>query len=245
MRVAVYGGRGRLGKLIFQELLNQGLDAFVIEKEDFPQSLELQQDRFLIIDVTSDHGTSSLMQLLLSSKAGFVKNVCAAVVGSTGHSLKTQGLLTEVSSSLPVCVVSNFSLGLTLFEQMMHAVTPQGQTVAELAASFGFEMALWEAHHSAKLDAPSGTAVSLAKSLKLPAHAVSSTRVGKIVGEHTLFLARDSEEIRIQHIAHDRQLFANGAVQLASAILDTENSQMLKPGMYKKEDFLLNQSQKK
>ncbi|MEN9530485.1 MAG: hypothetical protein RI932_2358, partial [Pseudomonadota bacterium] len=84
----------------------------------------------------------------------------------------------------------------------------------------GFDLALWESHHTLKKDAPSGTAKTLAHAASVPHDRISSTRVGAVVGEHTLFLSQGAEELRISHMAHSRRLFADGAVDLCDRLFE-------------------------
>ena len=238
VRTIVYGGKGRLGSLILRSLEERGQRNESFDQQDNLQDLLQSEGQALILDVTGDAGTAELLGTLLKSPQPKLV-ITALIIGSTGHSEKTRGQMDQVKDLLPVCLVSNFSLGLTLFEQMMLAKTEGGQTVLELAKSFGFDMALWESHHTQKLDSPSGTALSLAKAFGLPSEKISATRVGRVVGEHTLFLGRDAEEIRIQHIAHERRLFAEGAATLCQALCCRLEKEKIPAGLYRKEDFLL------
>jgi 4-hydroxy-tetrahydrodipicolinate reductase len=120
-----------------------------------------------------------------------------------------------------------------LLEEMLQARTSTGLSVAELARSLGFDLALWEAHHTRKLDAPSGTAKTLAEAAKIPENRISATRVGNVVGEHVVFLAAESEELRIQHLAHTRKLFALGACDMIERI----SHLTLSPGLYDRRAF--------
>ena len=104
----------------------------------------------------------------------------------------------------------------------------------------GFDIEIVEKHHNQKLDAPSGTAIALADSMKEEIKnicgqtydyeydrtgrrqkrpkeeiGISSVRGGSIVGEHAVIFAGTDEEITIQHTAHSRAVFAKGAVEAA------------------------------
>jgi 4-hydroxy-tetrahydrodipicolinate reductase len=136
------------------------------------------------------------------------------VIGTTGHSKELTELIEQVSKHVPVIIASNFSKGVFLFEEILRAKTTSGLCVSDLARELGFDLGLFETHHSKKKDAPSGTAVTLAKAAAIPASAVASLRVGSVIGEHTLLASAESEEIRITHTAQNRKLFALGAVSL-------------------------------
>jgi 4-hydroxy-tetrahydrodipicolinate reductase len=79
---------------------------------------------------------------------------------------------------------------------------------------------LTEIHHVHKLDAPSGTALALAETVReaggdLPRERIQSVREGEVVGHHLLEFQGQGETIRLSHEAHDRALFARGALTLA------------------------------
>jgi len=90
---------------------------------------------------------------------------------------------------------------------------------AELAKLEGYEFSITETHHTTKLDAPSGTAVTLKEivqaaqpDVKIP---VTSHRVGDAKGEHTVTAKSDVDVLEIRHDAFSRRGFALGAVRAA------------------------------
>jgi 4-hydroxy-tetrahydrodipicolinate reductase len=105
---------------------------------------------------------------------------------------------------------SNFSIGVNLF----FAIVREGAK----ALQYGYEGRITETHHIHKLDAPSGTAVSLAKTLEqfggknVP---VTSVREGEVVGIHSVELMSASDKITLTHDASNRRGFAEGAVRAA------------------------------
>ena len=106
----------------------------------------------------------------------------------------------------------NFSVGVAIFDRV----------VAEAARMFagveGFDGHLIETHHTAKKDAPSGTAASLAASaerasgLTMP---ITSVRVGSVPGTHEVVFDGAFEQVRLVHEARDRRVFAEGALAAA------------------------------
>jgi 4-hydroxy-tetrahydrodipicolinate reductase len=88
---------------------------------------------------------------------------------------------------------------------------------AALLARRGFEAWIHEAHHAAKKDAPSGTALALQDAVQASGLAVdiSSTRAGHIPGTHTLGFDSPAETITLTHTARDRTAFARGALEAA------------------------------
>lgn len=78
-----------------------------------------------------------------------------------------------------------------------------------------------ETHHSAKLDAPSGTAAMLAGTMEPALGAVipiTSIRVGSVPGTHTILLDAPFEQLRLEHDVRDRRVFADGALAAAAWI---------------------------
>ena len=152
-----------------------------------------------------------------------------AVVGTTGwtDSLdKVRRWVEEGQSGL--LWAPNFSLGLALVLRAVEGVLPLLDRLDE------YDVAVHEAHHTGKLDSPSGTALRLAEALLAglgrkthvetetqhgaidpAALHVTSQRVGRVLGEHTVTLDSDVDQIEIVHTAKSRRAFALGAVRAA------------------------------
>ena len=142
---------------------------------------------------------------------------CPAVVGTTGWYAELPRITSEVQSrSGSLLTATNFSLGVNIFEQVV-------ATAARLLGRApGFEAQLTETHHSAKKDAPSGTAITLNKAAsaafgrEIP---VTSVRVGSVPGTHEFFFDAPFEQIHLEHIARDRKVFAEGALVAAAWLI--------------------------
>jgi 4-hydroxy-tetrahydrodipicolinate reductase len=136
------------------------------------------------------------------------------VVGTTGWS-RHEALLRQVVADAGVGMVAapNFSTGVVLFEAVVaHA--------AKLFASqTDFSAFLHEAHHAAKKDAPSGTALLLKHAMEGAGFTrpidISSTRAGFIPGTHTVGFDGPAETVTLSHAARDRTAFARGALTAA------------------------------
>ncbi len=130
------------------------------------------------------------------------------VIGATGMEWPA-GLDAELKKRGTAWVhATNFSLGVQLFRQLI-------KTVNRMKASLpAFQAALLDVHHTKKLDAPSGTAKSLAAWSDFPVD-ITARREGDVVGFHELTLNFPRETIKISHDAHDRSLFAQGALDVA------------------------------
>lgn len=133
------------------------------------------------------------------------------VIGTTGWQAEAEALRRDLAV-LPVGVIAapNFAIGVNLFLLI-------AERSAALLAGHGFEVWIHEAHHSAKKDAPSGTALALQRALAAHAEAIdiSSTRAGYIPGTHTAGFDSPAETITLTHTARDRTAFARGALEAA------------------------------
>ena len=149
-----------------------------------------------------------------------------AVIATTGFSDEELAAIREASGSIPVFHSSNMSLGIALLAKL----------VEEAASVFsGSDAEIMEIHHNRKLDAPSGTAIMLAEAIKKARPdqeiltgrsgnakrkpneiGISSLRMGNIVGTHEVFFSTGTQTITLKHEAHDRALFADGALSAAA-----------------------------
>lgn len=146
------------------------------------------------------------------------------VVGTTGwldHLPMIEQLVQKESGSL--LYASNFSVGMNLFFEVNRHLAKLMNGRAEYKAS------VEETHHVHKLDAPSGTAISLAEQMleeidgldswgeSAEAHTlpITATREGEVSGTHTVHYASSIDTISIEHRAHSRTGFAIGAVLAA------------------------------
>jgi 4-hydroxy-tetrahydrodipicolinate reductase len=139
------------------------------------------------------------------------------VVGTTGWGPHEAALRKTVADAgVGIVVAPNFSTGVVLFE----AIVAQAATLFAPHADFG--AFLHEAHHAAKKDAPSGTALLLKHKMEQAGFSrpidVSSTRAGFIPGTHTVGFDGPAETITLSHAARDRTAFARGALFAAKWI---------------------------
>ena len=136
----------------------------------------------------------------------------SVVIGTTGWQEREAEVRAAVRD-FPVGIVAapNFAIGVNAF----FAIAEQAAT---LLARRGFAPFIHEAHHAAKKDAPSGTALSL-QSIVAAAGGqpvdVASTRAGFIPGTHTVGFDAAAETVTLTHTARDRTAFARGALEAA------------------------------
>ena len=171
------------------------------------------------------------------------KNI-ALVSGTTGLSEAQFELLRQTAKQVPVLWSSNMSLGVAVLNR---AVAMVARALPDK------DLEIIEAHHNQKIDAPSGTALTLAREaanargrkLEDVLHCgregktekraageigISAVRAGDIVGEHTALFAWPGERIEITHRATDRGIFARGAITAARFVAGAE------PGFYSMDD---------
>jgi len=139
------------------------------------------------------------------------------VVGTTGWSAHEAALRRAVADhGVGIVVAPNFSTGAVLFEAIA------AHAAALFAAQAEFGAFVHEAHHAAKKDAPSGTAILLAQAMERAGFPrpidMSSTRAGFIPGTHTIGFDGPAETITLRHTARDRTAFARGALVAAKWI---------------------------
>jgi len=255
--IAIHGAAGRMGRQLLQAVAenSQGklTDAF-----EAPGNLAIGQDSSLlsggeltgalvtdsikpseqafnvVVDFTVPQATLALLDSLGSSDKG-------AVIGTTGLNDEQLAELKQHATRRPIVFASNYSVGVTLSLQLL----------ADAAKALGddYDVEITEAHHRHKIDAPSGTALSMgqavagALSRDLKTDAVygregitgardsktigfTTVRAGDIIGDHTVLFAGNGERLEITHRAVDRMTFARGAIR-AACWLDGQP-----PGLY-------------
>jgi 4-hydroxy-tetrahydrodipicolinate reductase len=211
MRVLIVG-HGRMGQLVESLCPEYGCDvAGVIDR-----GLSALPDRWPAADVAIDFSTGDAVPANFAALAG---RRMAIVIGTTGWQAHEPALREWArAAGIGVVAAPNFALGVNLF---LALVERAGQLMGPRSTGFG----AWihEAHHAAKRDAPSGTALALERALRAGGYAadvnVSSTRAGFIPGAHTVGFDAAAETIELTHTARDRSAFARGALEAARWVI--------------------------
>jgi 4-hydroxy-tetrahydrodipicolinate reductase len=207
-------GYGKMGKAIEAVLVQRGhtvVGRVERKEEEFlegKRGLDLSECD-LAFEFSAPDAAPRLVPALLSRKIPVVS-------GTTGwDTSEARRRATELE--VPFLHAPNFSLGVAAMRRAAAALA------AALAPFREFHPGLVERHHSAKRDAPSGTAKALAEDV---AHAsgrrdlpVVSLRQGGAPGEHTLYFEGDDETVELVHRARSRAIFAQGAVRAAEWML--------------------------
>ena len=205
-------GYGRMGREI--EALCSSHDCEVVERLDIHNNVGgqgIDSARLPAVDVAIEFSTPSATVENLPRLASAGIN---AVIGTTGwNDHQDQMKQVVANAGIGVVVAANFSLGVNLFEGIV------GRAAAWFAQQNEFGAWIHETHHTAKQDAPSGTALALERRMREAGYEapvdVSSTRVGSVPGTHTVGFDGPFETITLTHTARDRATFARGALEAA------------------------------
>lgn len=247
IRIAITGPMGRMGQMLVKEVQknkNTCLSTVLVEKNHplvnqdigekigigkigilISDTLDIKKNNFdVLIDFTKPDGTLNYLQYC----SEFKKNI---VIGTTGFSEEDIKIIKLNSQKISIILSSNFSIGINLLFQLIQKTT---QIIGNHS-----DIDIIEFHHRNKIDAPSGTALSIAEVISkvmnwkdLDKHSIyhkkgitkireknklgfSMIRAGDIVGKHTVMFSNSTEEIKITHSAFNRISFAKGAVQAA------------------------------
>ncbi|MEM6853879.1 MAG: 4-hydroxy-tetrahydrodipicolinate reductase [Planctomycetota bacterium] len=229
--LAIHGSAGRMGqRLIALAEADPELSvALAIDaaNTDGPQLADLspQADSAtgdVLIDFTLPEGFRAAL-------ARCVETQTPLVVGTTGLTDQDQTNLDQAAATIPVLQATNFSQVVNVLNHLA------AQAVKLLGDEYDLE--ILEAHHRYKQDAPSGTALTLARvvadaagrdfdeHVKLTRHGddprqpqditVQTLRIGDDAGQHTLFLAAPGERLELKHVSTSRDSYAAGALRAA------------------------------
>jgi 4-hydroxy-tetrahydrodipicolinate reductase len=199
-----------MGRLVESLAPSYGCEiAGVVDEFSGPRAIEAGE--FGDVDVAIDFSLAHAVPETLPQLAARRWNV---VVGTTGWQAR-EAELREVAARAGIGVLAsaNFSLGLQVFQL---AVETAARAFAQRP---DFGAWIHERHHSAKKDAPSGTALMLKAAMERAGYDrpidVSSARAGAAPGVHTVGFDGPSEVITLTHDVRDRAVFARGAIEAA------------------------------
>lgn len=184
----------------------------------------------LIIDFTTPEATRRHIWLA-------AKHNTPIVIGTTGLTADDMKEMQDAARECPLLYSANMSVGINLLSALVE------QASGKLGDAFDIE--ILETHHRNKVDAPSGTAQMLGRATGRTAASIDRKgkrdagtlgyavqRGGDVVGEHTVSFFGPGERLELAHRAHDRSLFAKGALRAAQWIKEKPN------GLYTMRDVL-------
>jgi len=209
MRILLVG-YGRMGRLVESLAGDHGCEiAGVVDPVLGPEGVD--SDRWRDVDVAVDFSSPEAVATNVPLLAGRGINL---VVGTTGWIGQEAAMRRAVADrGVGIVAAPNFSIGVVLFD----AIVAHAAGLFRAQADFG--AFIHEAHHAAKKDAPSGTALLLKSSMERAGFArpidVAATRAGYLPGIHTVGFDGPAETVTLTHTARDRTSFARGALLAA------------------------------
>ena len=245
-RLIISGKNGKMGKVLEAMCENSdsveiigGIDVNLGVPHKFPTVSDpfgLQGKADAVIDFSHHSFAPALCNYA-------IKTGTPVVFATTGHSEDELKTINDTSKIVPVFKSANMSLGVNLLTELVKKAT---------AVLSDFDVEIIEKHHNQKIDAPSGTALMIADSVKSVRTdgkyvfdrtkekkkreqneiGIHSVRGGTIVGEHEVIFAGNNEIISISHSAQSREIFASGAIRAALFIAGKQN------GFYNMEDLI-------
>ncbi|NCT09534.1 MAG: 4-hydroxy-tetrahydrodipicolinate reductase [Flavobacteriia bacterium] len=230
MKIALLG-YGRMGKEIEKIAISRGHE--IVIRKDIDDIIDIT-----LADVAIDF---SVPNAAFNNISNCLEYNVPVIAGTTGW-------LEKYDDAVALChqkngafmYASNFSIGVNIFFQL-------NKQLAKLMSPFeDYQVAMEEIHHTQKLDAPSGTAITLAEGIienssknnwelgkktspeNIP---IVSKRIPDVPGTHTIWYSSEVDTIEIKHTAHSRKGFALGAVIAAEWIVG-------KTGVFSMKDVL-------
>ncbi len=202
MKVALIGA-GKTGSKVVEILGDATVTVFTRAHQIDVASLDGHD---VVISFLPGDAFCQLIDTLIESRI-------PVVTGSTGFQWPTDIQQRLVTEKITWIYAHNFSLGMVLIKEMIQLMSRADQLLNDV------QFNLHEVHHTSKIDAPSGTALSWRHWLDKPVE-ITSERTDDVIGEHELLLSSDFEEIRLSHSATDRKIFASGAIWAAKELLN-------------------------
>ena len=269
IQIALAGATGRMGKMIARAIA-ENEDLVLVAASGNPSSKHIGMDigqfsgddqRGVVIsdnadaliaatpDVIVDFSTvdASLEHIALAADASI-----PIVVGVTGHDENQLATLDDAAQKTAIMLCSNTSVGITMLTALIED--------AARILNTDWDIEISETHHRNKVDAPSGTALTLGEAVargrnvslsdvadyarhgrtdirKKGAIGFAVMRGGDVVGEHSVIFHGQSEQIEITHRASDRMVFAHGALKAARWVV-ANGAKGQKTGLYSMRNVL-------
>ncbi len=230
MELIIHGATGRMGlNLLKAAAVSHTVAAAVSpelttnpETKEYNALSDFTGSADLVIDFSHHTAVTTLLDYAVA------RNL-PVVIGTTGHTEEEKAYIAQTSKQIPIFHAGNMAVGIALLVQLAKQTA---QTFPQA------EVEIVEIHHDQKLDVPSGTALMLADGIKsvrpeatynigrpdngkrtkeeIGIHAL---RLGNVVGIHEVMISTGTQTITLKHEAHDRMLFAEGAMAAAEYLL--------------------------
>lgn len=207
-RVAILG-MGRMGREVDAAALERGVEVVArLDVEDVAdRAAAVETLRSADVAIAFTTPDSAVGDIDLCLEAG-----TPVVVGTTGWYDDLDAVRARVGEGGGTLLYApNFSVGVAMVKAMLERAAKM------LARVEGFDVHITETHHTGKKDAPSGTALLLKDALsesglEVP---IESIRLGDVKGRHEVCIDGKHEQVLVSHDAHDRRVFADGALTAA------------------------------
>ena len=222
MKILLVGAFGKMGKMVTKICREKHISVIKLDKKT-KQFNELSSYQIKSIDVVLDFASPDV----LSQELEFCKlNNKPLVICSTGHNYKQNKQIKMASKFVKIFKTSNTCVGIYLLQKILK---DNYKIIGK------FDCVIQEVHHKNKKDNPSGTAKTFAKVLKENniKYDVVGFRAGDVVGNHSISLFGENEQITISHIATSRKLFAKGAIDICNFLKQQKQIQL-----YSMEDLI-------
>ncbi len=232
MKIIINGANGAMGRNVLAAIESGKFDAEAVALVSRSYKLNAAERKYptldsytgeadCVIDFSNHEGTQALTEYCVGRKL-------PVVVATTGHTDYEKSLIKKAAESTAVFLAANTSVGVAVLAELVKTA---------VAAFPDADVEIIERHHRRKADAPSGTALMLANSIKevrpdavyvfgREGHEVRQAdeigihalRYGNEVGTHEIIISNGSETITLKHEAESRVLFAEGALKAAAYI---------------------------
>ena len=229
MIVIVNGAGGRLGQEVLKAAKGAGHSVVAVDKSGVSPEAVTYRDLAdytgaadVVIDFSSHLATAELTSYV-------VKRSLPLVLATTGQTLEEKEMIYAAAKKVPLFFSANMSFGVALLVSLV-------KKAAAMLADDDIEIV--ETHHNHKADAPSGTAIMIANAIsdtlggrsivkgrngmqkrEKGEIGISSIRIGSVVGKHEVMFGDGVETITVTHEAHDKALFAVGALRAAAFLV--------------------------
>lgn len=229
MKVILCGACGRMGRNVAQLCSERGVTVTAgvdvapapMPFPVYPDFSDIREEADVVIDFSPASSVRERLDFCKARKIGIV-------IAGTAFSDEDEALIRAAADVIPVFQTGNLSVGVNLLQMLV-------KKAAEVLGD-GFDAEIVERHHNMKKDAPSGTALMLAKSVnegfggsrenvygrhglvgarKKSEIGIHAVRGGTIVGEHEVMFAGQDEIVTLSHSARSRMVFAEGALRAA------------------------------
>ena len=239
MKYGIVGATGRVGQILVNIIKNsddklsavmfEGMQTIEFESQTIitNDAKTLLENCEVVIDFSAPIATQNLLEAA-------IKNPKPLVIATTGLNDHQKNLMIEASKKAPILYATNMSLGVAILNKLVALVSEKLRD---------FDIEIVEQHHHFKVDAPSGTALTLAESCAKARNlelkevmitgrsghvgarskdeiGVFAIRGGDVVGRHTVGFYNEGEFLELNHTATSRETFARGAIKVSKWLIN-------------------------